>query len=80
VTVVGILHPGALVNNENLTSVLIGLLRNGTQVATIKLTDANISSYVTHRMTEVVVHRKIEWTWAAGGITAADDWLAPVAR
>ena len=38
----------ALVNNENLTSVLIGLLRNGNQVATIKLTNANVSDYVQH--------------------------------
>lgn len=72
---------GALAGNENLTSVLIGLLRNGTQVATIKLTNASISGYVTHGMTESwsFTYRKIEWTWTDGGITAQDDWEAPAA-
>ena len=72
----------ALVNNENLTSVLIGLLRPGqTQAfATIKLTNASISSYVTHGTTETwsFTYRKIEWTWIDGGISASDDWEAPV--
>ncbi len=72
----------ALVNNENLSSVLIGLLRNGQQVATIKLTNANIADYVTHGTTESwsFTYQKIEWTWVDGGITASDDWEAPVAR
>lgn len=68
----------ALVNNENLTSVLIGLLRNGQQVATIKLTNASISSYVDAGDTEhwSFTYQKIEWTWVDGGISASDDWAA----
>jgi type VI secretion system secreted protein Hcp len=72
----------ALVTNENLTSVLIGLLRNGQQVATIKLTNASISSYADAGDTEhwSFTYQKIEWTWVDGGVTAQDDWAAPVAR
>jgi type VI secretion system secreted protein Hcp len=72
----------ALVENENLTSVLIGLLRNGQQVATVKLTNANVSNYIAHGLTETwsMTYQKITWTWVDGGITAEDDWLAPVAR
>jgi type VI secretion system secreted protein Hcp len=72
----------ALLTNEALTSVLIGLERNGQQVATIKLTNASVSNYVTHGLTErwSFTYQKIEWTWLAdGGVTASDDWEAPVA-
>lgn len=71
----------ALVNNENLTSVLIGLLRNGITVATIKLTNANVSHFVqTDQNVQFdMTYQKITWTWVAGGITALDDWEAPVA-
>lgn len=71
----------ALVTNENLTSVLIGLLRNGQQVATIKLTNASVADYTDHGDTEhwALTYQKIEWTWVDGGITASDDWEAPVA-
>jgi type VI secretion system secreted protein Hcp len=71
----------ALTTNESLTSVLIGLLRNGTQIATIKLTNASVSNYVSHGLTESwsFTYQKIEWTWVDGGITAQDDWEAPVA-
>ncbi len=70
----------ALVNNETLTSVLIGLLRNGSQVATIKLTNASVSNYVQHGgyVTISFTYQKITWTWVDGGITAQDDWEAPV--
>ncbi len=70
----------ALVSNENLTSVLIGLLRNGNQVATIKLTNANVAQYDQHggSVTFALTYQKIEWTWVDGGITAQDDWEAPV--
>ena len=70
----------ALVNNENLTSVLIGLLRDGKQVATIKLTNASISDYVANGGNETwsFTYQKITWTWVDGGITAQDDWEAPV--
>ena len=69
-------------SNENLTSVLIGLLRNGQQVATIKLTNANIVDYVAHGSNESwsFTYQKIEWTWVDGGITASDDWEATVVR
>ena len=71
----------ALVSNENLTSVLIGLLRNGKTVATIKLTNANVSHFVqTDQNVQFdFVYQKITWTWVSGGITAMDDWEAPVA-
>ena len=72
----------ALVTNEGLNSVLIGLEKNGTQIETIKLTNANVSNYVTHGTTETwsFTYQKIEWTWLAdGGITASDDWEAPAA-
>jgi type VI secretion system secreted protein Hcp len=71
----------ALVTNETLTSVLIGLLRNGQQVATIKLTNASVADYTDHGDTEhwSLTYQKIEWTWVDGGITASDDWEAPVA-
>jgi type VI secretion system secreted protein Hcp len=69
----------ALVNNENLTSVLIGLLRSGKQVATIKLTNASVSDYVqTDQGAQFsMTYQKITWTWIAGGITAEDDWELP---
>jgi type VI secretion system secreted protein Hcp len=72
----------ALVDNENLTSVLIGLLRNGQQIATVKLTNASVANYVAHGLTETwsISYQKITWTWVDGGITAEDDWLAPVTR
>jgi type VI secretion system secreted protein Hcp len=70
----------ALTNNENLTSVLIGLLRNGNQFATIKLTNASVSHYVEHggSVTIEFTYQKITWTYVDGGITAEDDWEAPV--
>ena len=71
---------GALVTNENLTSVLIGMLRNGNQVMTIKLTNASISDRVQKGDSETIsfTYQKIEWTWIDGGISAQDDWEAPV--
>jgi type VI secretion system secreted protein Hcp len=70
----------ALVSNENLTSVLIGLLRNGSVVATTKLTNASVSDYVeTDQSVQLsFTYQKITWTWVDGGITASDDWEAPV--
>ncbi len=66
----------ALVTNENLTSVLIGLLRNGQTVETIKLTNASVSDYVEQGGNTLIsfTYQKIEWTWTDGGITAQDDW------
>lgn len=60
---------------------------------TIKLTNANIAS-INFRMLNnknpelmryaeyeeiAFTYQKIEWTWNDGGITAMDDWEAPVA-
>ena len=71
----------ALVTNENLTSVLIGLLRSGKLVATIKLSNANVSHYVQTNQTAEFdfTYQKITWTWIAGGVSASDDWETPVA-
>jgi type VI secretion system secreted protein Hcp len=70
----------ALTQNENLTSVLIGLLRDGKQVATIQLTNASISQFDQHgeNVTLQFTYQKITWTWVDGGITAQDDWEAPI--
>jgi type VI secretion system secreted protein Hcp len=70
----------ALVNNENLTSVLIGLVRSdGKLGATIKLTNANVSHFVQNSQNVQVefTYQKITWTWVDGAITAEDDWEAP---
>jgi type VI secretion system secreted protein Hcp len=71
----------ALVTNENLTSVLIGLLQTSsraapTQVATIKLTNASVSHFVQNGQTVQfdMTYQKITWTWVDGGITAQDEW------
>jgi type VI secretion system secreted protein Hcp len=71
----------ALTTNESLTSVLIGLLRDGKPIATIKLTNASVASYSSHGLSESwsFTYQKITWTWLDGGITAEDDWESPVA-
>ena len=71
----------ALVTNENLTQVVITLRQGGQAVSTVKLTNASISARQQHGMTESIsfTYQKIEWTWIDGGITAQDDWEAPVA-
>jgi type VI secretion system secreted protein Hcp len=68
----------ALTQNENLTSVLIGLLRDGKQVATIQLVNASVSQFDQHgeNVTVQFTYQKIVWTWVDGGITAQDDWEA----
>jgi len=70
----------ALVNNENLTEVLIGLLRDGNAVATVRLTNASVAGRAQKGNEETIsfVYRRIEWTWLDGGIVAEDDWEAPV--
>ena len=75
-----------LVNNENVTDA-------EKQHYTVKLTNANIAS-IDFRMANnkhpelmkfaeyeeiAFTYQKIEWTWTDGGITAEDDWEAPVA-
>ena len=60
---------------------------------TVKLTNANIASIhfrsLNNKNPELMkyaefeeiafTYQKIEWTWVDGGITAMDDWEAPVA-
>jgi type VI secretion system secreted protein Hcp len=69
----------ALTTNETLTSVLIDLLRNGKQVATIQLVNASVAQYDEHggSVTIALTYQKITWTWVDGGISATDDWEAP---
>ena len=64
-----------------------------TQHFTVKLTNANIASIhavmpnnkhpdlMKYAEYEEIAftYQKIEWTWKEGGITAGDDWEAPVA-
>ena len=66
----------ALVNDENLTEVLIALYRGSQEVATIKLTNASVAGYAEHGQTETwsFVYQKITWTWLDGPVTAQDDW------
>jgi type VI secretion system secreted protein Hcp len=59
---------------------------------TVKLTNANIASLsfrmLNNKNPELVryaeyeeiafTYQKIEWTWVDGGITASDDWEAPI--
>ena len=87
----------ALVSNENLTEVTlffwgpsVGPTGTGAEVLyyTVKLTNANISSYKSYSnphqnsagmdsMEELAfTYQKIEWTFKEGGITAYDDWEA----
>jgi type VI secretion system secreted protein Hcp len=70
----------AIVTNQNLPAILIGMLRNGNQVMTIKLTNASVSNRVQTGDFETIsfTYQKITWTWLDGGITAEDDWEAPV--
>jgi type VI secretion system secreted protein Hcp len=71
----------SLVNNENLTSVTFTFFRGGTGFMTVKLTNANVSDIKLIGGYQEVsfTYQKIEWTWVDGGITAEDDWEAPVA-
>jgi len=63
-----------------------------TQHYTVKLTNANVAA-ISFRMANnknpelmryaeyeeiAFTYQKIEWTWVKGGITALDDWEAPV--
>lgn len=70
----------ALVDNENLTEILIGLLKDGNEVATVKLTNASVAGRAQEGITEEIsfTYQRIEWTWLDGGITAVDDWEASV--
>ena len=46
----------------------------------MKLTNASVADDEQHGNYETIAftYQKIEWTWVDGGITAEDDWEAPV--
>lgn len=71
----------ALVQNENLSTVLLTIQIGGQDAYTIKLTNAEVSDYQQHGSNETFsfTYQKITWTWLDGGITASDDWEAPTA-
>ena len=74
-----LLFLNALVNNETLTSVLTACSATGTRSPTIKLTNASVPAMSsTGGVTIEFTYQKIEWTWVDGGISASDDWEAPV--
>ena len=79
----------ALASNENLSSAEFTFVDTvkgvETPVYTVKLTNANIASIrliegADGKLVQEVTftYQKIEWTWVDGGITAMDDWEAPV--
>jgi type VI secretion system secreted protein Hcp len=71
----------SIYTNQTLTSVLIGLLLpSGETMATVHLTNAQVSDVVQHGSTETIsfTYQKITWTWTDGAVTAEDDWEAPV--
>jgi type VI secretion system secreted protein Hcp len=71
----------ALITNENLTTVKVAIT-DGTSntVMTIELQNASVASRKQVGETEEVsfTYQKIIWTWVDGGVTAEDDWEAPV--
>jgi type VI secretion system secreted protein Hcp len=73
----------ALIQNENLTTTTFNFFRgkSTTPYLTVKLTNANVASRVQTGETEEIsfTYQKIEWTWVDGGVSASDDWEAPVA-
>jgi type VI secretion system secreted protein Hcp len=73
----------ACVQNENLTQVVINLYSPGgsTPTTRITLTNASCAELEHDGQTETVsfTFQKITWTYLDGGITAEDDWEAPVA-
>jgi type VI secretion system secreted protein Hcp len=73
----------ACVTNENLTKVEMNLYAPGgtTPATKVTLTNASCSELEHNAQTETVsfTFQKITWTYISGGITAEDDWEAPVA-
>jgi type VI protein secretion system component Hcp len=69
---------GALVDNENLKTVVVTFMSNGQPAGTTTLTNASISDYVLHGTTETWSFTYEKITWTVGGITAQDDWETPV--
>jgi type VI secretion system secreted protein Hcp len=87
---VGIAAPqlmNAIVTNETLSTVVISLYKAGTTTVgtTITLTNASVSNFANNCNTAfpncetaAFTYQKITWTWVDGGISASDDWEAPV--
>ena len=73
----------ACVTNENLSQVVINLYSPGgsTPTTMVKLTNASCADLEHDGQTETIsfTFQKITWTYINGGITAEDDWEAPVA-
>lgn len=82
----------ALVTNENLPQWDLKVFLPGakgveTLAYTVKLTNASVASIrmlvgEDGKLVQEVsfTYQKIEWTWNDGGITAMDDWQAPVVK
>ena len=71
----------AIFTNQTLPVVQLSLNgSDGKAVATVRLTNAQISDHLQQGSTETVsfTYQKITWTWVDGGVTAEDDWEAPV--
>ena len=68
----------ALVENENLKTVVITLMNGNSPLETITLTNANLAQYDLHGSSETFqfTYQKIEWQ--VGNAIASDDWEARV--
>jgi len=68
----------ALVENENLSSVVITLTTADKTVETITLTNASVAQFDQHGGNETLqfTYQKIQWQ--VGNVIAQDDWEAPV--
>lgn len=76
----------ALVDSENLPTLDLAIMDGATHLYTISLQNASVSHVAfkadgTGKPTMEVsfTYQRITWTWIDGGITAEDDWEAPVA-
>jgi type VI secretion system secreted protein Hcp len=76
----------ALVNNENLQTLDLAVMEGNAHIYTINLQNASVAQVAFKAngegkptMEVAFTYQKITWTWVDGGITAEDDWEAPVA-
>ncbi len=70
----------ALVTNEIFSTVTINLLQNSVVVATITLNNAHAVQYdqTGQDLAIQLSYQRITWLWKNGGISATDDWSAPL--
>jgi len=68
----------ALVDNENLKTVVITLTTADKTVETITLTNASVAQYDQHGGTETLQFTYQKIAWAVGNASAQDDWEAQV--